>query len=361
MPAAAALHAATTAIVTPVLPAISFPLSRSLHNPRTIRGVGPAPRVISFWKQPWLRRRLAAQRARHWAVTHPTKVIDGVVQQREQQGEHVPCRNLITGEQTTTVCLNPDVFSVPLRRDIIWEVVRWQRACRRAGTHKTKDRSEVFGSGKKMRPQKGSGRARVGDMHAPHHKGGGNPFPKRPSNYSYALPPQTQALGKRVALSAKLKEGNLFVIDAPTLPTHSGEDFMKSMMANKWGSFLMIHLEGELDPNLALACRSNPNYEFLSDREVNVYDIIKHQRLVLTKKALKSIEWRLQKKNTIGNTEKTLRFMVGSFGGGYTREQVDFVKPSQPESARAVPDVDVDGLKLVVKSGKPFVTPIHWP
>ena len=138
------------------------------------------------------------------------------------------------------------MFNSPLRRDVVWEVVKWQRACRRSGNHKQKDRSEVFGSGKKARPQKGSGRARMGDPHAPHHKGGGHAFPKRPSNYSYVLPPQTIAMGKRVALSAKAAEGNLFVVDAPTLPSHKPDEFMRAMLKHKWGSFLMVHLEGEV-------------------------------------------------------------------------------------------------------------------
>ena len=361
MPVAAAAAAAVPA------------LARGVHAPRTIRGVGPAPRVASFWKQPWLRRRLTQQRAKAWAATHPAAQLSGPVRMAEQPWEELPCTSLSTAEPSSTpVQLDPSVFDVPLRRDIVWSVVRWQRACRRQGTHKTKDRSEVFGSGKKARPQKGSGRARVGDMHAPHHKGGGNAFPKRPSDYSYKLPPSIIALGKRVALSAKAREGNLFVIDSPSIPSATRSAFMQAVSAHKWGSFLMVHLDGELDPNLALVARSNPNYQFLSDKELNVYDVLNNKRLVLTRRALQSITWRLQKRNVDYRSvslrgegappEKSLRFMVGAFGGGYTRDEIEFVSPTAAQSAQGiVPGVDVDGMKMQIKSNKPYVMPIHWP
>jgi hypothetical protein len=201
-------------------------------------------------------------------------------------------------------------------------------------------------------------------MHAPHHHGGGRAFPKRPSNYSYALPKHTIAAAKRVALSAKAAEGNLFVVDSSSLSSASEEAFAAAMHASRWGSFLLVHLEGELDPNLALAARRNPNYMFLTDREFNVYDCVNAKRLVLTKGALEALHWRLQKVNVQGGRpqERTMRFLVGSHGGGYTRAQVDFVRPDAiPAGATPAPDVDLDGLKLVVKDGKPFVTPIYWP
>lgn len=263
----------------------------------------------------------------------------------------------------SSVELNPSVFGVPLRRDIVWEVVRWQRACRRSGHHKNKNRSEVFGSGKKARPQKGTGRARMGDPHAPHHSGGGHTWARRQSDYSYALPQHIINLGKRVALSAKAAEGNLFVIDEPTLSSASKTFFARATEANGFSNFLMIHLKGELDPNLALASRKYPNYEFLSDAEINVYDIVRAKRLIITRKALQAIEWRLNKSNSSTSRARTMRWMVGSFGGGYTRDQIEFVKPDaalEPND-KIVPNVEVDGLKLVIKGGQTSETPIHWP
>jgi large subunit ribosomal protein L4 len=223
--------------------------------------------------------------------------------------------------------VSANLLLAPLRRDIIWEVTRWQRACRRQGTHKTKDRSEVFGSGKKARPQKGSGQARMGDPHSPHHIGGGQAFARRTSNYSYALPQHIINMGKRIALSAKYAEGNLYVIDAPTMSSASTQDFLHAMAANRWATFTCIHLDGELDPNLALACRANDHYQFLSDAEVNVFDVVKARRVIITRRAFEALEWRLAPANASKRTqENTMRWMVGSYGGGYTRKEIAFVK-----------------------------------
>lgn len=259
--------------------------------------------------------------------------------------------------------MDPTVFNAPLRRDVIWTVVRWQRAMRRTGHHKNKNRAEVFGSGKKARPQKGSGRARMGDPHAPHHHGGGNTWARKQADYSYDLPQNIINFGKRVALSAKAAEGNLFIVDEPVLSSAHSRAFAKATENNKWSTFLMVHLHGELDPNLALSSRKYDEYNFLSDRQLNVYDIVNAKRLVITRKALQSIEWRLNKANTSTRTrERTLRWMVGSFGGGYTREEVDFVKPgTEVGTGKIVPGVDIDGLQLVIKSGQPYEMPVHWP
>ncbi len=95
-----------------------------------------------------------------------------------------------------------------------------------------------------------------------------------------------------------------------------------------------------------------------------MYDCVRSHRLVLTRGALESLTWRLQLRNLSDHSaHRRLRFLVGSFGGGYTREEIEFVRHTEtiPEGGRVVPDVDVDGCKLVVKTSKPYVTPIHWP
>lgn len=365
-PAAAACLAAAAAVPAASARTHSFHTSAAslAHNPRTLCGVGPAPRTVAFWRRPWLRRRLAQVRAKHWPQTHPTKPLAGEVVQATQPTIELPTRSLQSSTPTGSVHLSPSIFSVPLRRDVVWDVVRWQRACRRTGHHKNKNRSEVFGSGKKFRPQKGTGRARMGDPHAPHHVGGGNTWARRQSDYSYKLPQHIINMGKRVALSAKVAEGNLFVIDQPTLDGSKSYDFRSAMQANGWGTFTLIHLHGELDANLALASRKFDEYDFLSDRQLNVLDIVKAKRLVVTRKALQAIEWRLTKANTDAKTQsRTMRWMVGSYGGGYTRQQVDFVRPTDQVDgeAKIVPGVDVDGLKLVLKVNQPYETPVHWP
>jgi len=209
--------------------------------------------------------------------------------------------------------------------------------------------------------------ARIGDMYAPHHVGGGNAFPRRPHDYSYDLPQPIINMGKRVALSSKLAEGNLYIIDEPVLPSAEYEYFIEVMKKHKWGSFLMVHLDGELDPNLALSCRDDDNYQFLSDRELNVYDLLKAERVVLTRRVLDVIEWQLNRSNhqtsSKGSERGAMKWMVGSFGGGYTKDEIQFIKPGEhvPSDGSLVDGVEVDGARLVIKSGKPYATPIHWP
>lgn len=113
-----------------------------------------------------------------------------------------------------SVTMDGEVFGAPDRVDILQRVVRWQLACRRAGTNKTKTRSEVSGSTRKPWKQKGSGRARVGDIRAPQWRGGYRVHGPVLRDFSYSLPKKVRAMGLRVALSTKLREGKLAVVDS---------------------------------------------------------------------------------------------------------------------------------------------------
>lgn len=113
-----------------------------------------------------------------------------------------------------TVTLDGNVFGAPTRVDILQRVVRWQLACRRAGTNKTKTRTEVSGSTRKPWKQKGSGRARVGDIRAPQWRGGYRVHGPKLRDFSYSLPKKVRAMGLRVALSTKLREGKLAIVDS---------------------------------------------------------------------------------------------------------------------------------------------------
>ena len=117
-------------------------------------------------------------------------------------------------QELGTIVMNREVFGAPDRVDILQRVVRWQLACRRAGTNKTKTRSEVSGSTRKPWKQKGSGRARVGDIRAPQWRGGYRVHGPVLRDFSYNLPKKVRAMGLRVALSTKLREGKLAVVDS---------------------------------------------------------------------------------------------------------------------------------------------------
>lgn len=231
---------------------------------------------------------------------------------------------------------------------------------RRQGTHKTKGRAEVFGSGKKLRPQKGSGRARMRDGYAPTRVGGGRTFPKRPSNYGYDLPLARIRTAKKSVLSCKLKEGNLFVVDRPLLATADSERFLLAMKRLQWGEYLLVHARDELDPNLVWASKGLPSFDYLCEDKLNVLDLLKAHRVVLTKAAVQAITMRL----TIG-TEKTnadnTRFLVGTYGGGYNADQVQFARANETVPGTVVDGVEVDGAKLVIKEGAAPAQPIHWP
>lgn len=122
--------------------------------------------------------------------------------------------SLKSEDELEPVTLDGSVFGAPTRVDILQRVVRWQLACRRAGTNKTKTRTEVSGSTRKPWKQKGSGRARVGDIRAPQWRGGYRVHGPKLRDFSYSLPKKVRAMGLRVALSTKLREGKLAVVDS---------------------------------------------------------------------------------------------------------------------------------------------------
>ena len=135
--------------------------------------------------------------------------------------------SLKTGEVVEEIELDKYVFGAPIRPDVLHSVVVWQLAARRQGTHSAKTRGEVKGTTRKPWPQKGGGRARAGDLKAPHMRGGGVAFAPKPRNYYYALPQKIRRLGLRVALSAKYAEGRLVIVDDDDLESHKTKEFAK--------------------------------------------------------------------------------------------------------------------------------------
>ena len=130
--------------------------------------------------------------------------------------------------------LRADVWTMPMRTDIVHRVVTWQRACMRQGTGASKGRHEVRGGGRKPRPQKGSGRSRQGSIRAPQWKGGGNAFPKRPRDFSYKLPLKVQSLGLKTALSDKYRRGALVVMrDYALASEHANPDLAAKLLENE--------------------------------------------------------------------------------------------------------------------------------
>jgi large subunit ribosomal protein L4 len=198
----------------------------------------------------------------------------------------------LENEKTGTVELADSVFGVEVRRDILARAVNWQLAKRRAGTHKVKGRSEVAGTSKKPFRQKGTGRARQGSMKGPHMRGGGVVFGPHPRDHSHDLPKKVRRLALKAALSAKRADGTLVVLDKAEL-----EDAKTRILAQRaatlgWGKALII--DGEtIDANFARAAHNLPGLDVLPSRGANVYDILRHETLVLTRTAVDKLVERL--------------------------------------------------------------------
>ena len=185
------------------------------------------------------------------------------------------------------------IFGLEPRKDILQRVVEWQRAKKRAGTHKTKDRSEVSGTGKKPFKQKGTGGARQGTLRGPHQEGGGRAHGPVVRSHAYSLPKKIRALGLKHALSAKQAEGKLFVVDSLSL-TDAKTKVVSKQFATL-GLTKPLFISGEtVDVGFAKAIGNLIGHDALPVQGANVYDILRHKELVLTKEAVDALEARLK-------------------------------------------------------------------
>jgi large subunit ribosomal protein L4 len=198
----------------------------------------------------------------------------------------------IKGKQISQVELADDVFSIPVKSGVLHEVVTMQLSNRRSGTAAVKHRSDVRGSGKKLFRQKGTGRARRGDIKSPLLRGGGVVFGPDKRNYSYNVPKKVRKLALKMALSSKLLENELVVLDQFELDEIKTKKFVDVLKTLKLVSALIV-TERHND-HLELSSRNVPNVKVLRTEGLNVYDILKYRMLVLLEPAVKNIEGRLR-------------------------------------------------------------------
>ncbi|MGC2857088.1 50S ribosomal protein L4 [Novispirillum sp. DQ9] len=188
--------------------------------------------------------------------------------------------------------LDDSVFGLDPRADLLQRVVRWQLAKRQAGTHKTKGISEISGTTKKPYKQKGTGRARQGSMRSAQFRGGATIFGPVVRSHAHDLPKKVRALGLKNALSAKVKAGQLVVLDAAACDGKT-KALAAQLKALNWGRALII--DGpEIQETFARAARNIPNVDVLPAQGANVYDILRRDTLVLTKAAVEKLEERLK-------------------------------------------------------------------
>ena len=199
----------------------------------------------------------------------------------------------LDGKDVGSVTLNADIFGLAPRKDLIQRVVNWQLAKRQAGTHKTKGRAEIWRTGKKMYAQKGTGGARHGSARVPQFRGGGRAFGPVVRSHAFSLPKKVRALGLKHALSAKAKDGGLIVIDNIELKDAKTKSLISHFSGLGLTSALIID-GAQVHEGFAAAARNIPHIDVLPVQGINVYDILRRQKLVLTKAALDALEARFK-------------------------------------------------------------------
>jgi large subunit ribosomal protein L4 len=199
----------------------------------------------------------------------------------------------LDAKKAGTVDLSDEVFGLEPRTDILHRMVRYQLAKRQAGTHHAKDRSLVSGTRKKMYKQKGTGRARHGNKLAPQFRGGGKAFGPVPRSHAHDLTKKFRALALRHALSSKARSNELIVLDKAALSEPKTKVLKEKFAALGVESALIIS-GAEADANFALAARNIPEVDVLVVAGLNVYDILRRRKLILTKDALAAIEERFK-------------------------------------------------------------------
>ena len=183
------------------------------------------------------------------------------------------------------------IFGLDPRQDLLQRMVRYQLLKRQAGTHSSQDRSQVTATGRKSVRQKGSGGARHGAKSAPMFRGGGKSFGPKPRSHAVSLPKKVRALALRHALSSKAKSGELIVLDAATSKDGKTKALQNQFAKLEVANALIID-GASLDDQFARAARNIPNIDVLPVQGINVYDILRRRKLVLTKSAIESLEAR---------------------------------------------------------------------
>ena len=197
------------------------------------------------------------------------------------------------GSAAGSLELSDAIFGLEPRADLIARMVRWQLAKRQAGDHKTLGRADIHRTGKKMYKQKGTGGARHGSARVPQFRGGGRAFGPVVRSHAFALPKKVRALALRHALSAKVKDGGLVVIESATMEAAKTKALVGHFSGLGLTNALIID-GAEVHAGFATAARNIPNIDVLPVQGINVYDILRRQKLVLTKAALDALEARFK-------------------------------------------------------------------
>ena len=194
----------------------------------------------------------------------------------------------LSNKKVGSLDLADAVFAAPVNDALLYEAVRHHMAGQRRGTAKTKTRHEVSGSGKKLWRQKGTGRARMGSIRSPLWRHGGTTHGPQPRDYSYKLPRKMLLGALRSALSAKLRDGELAVIQAFNLNDHKTKTMAGVLKTLEVKKGVLLVDNGE-NVNLTRGSRNLPGVKLVASKDVNVYDLLGHQRVLLSEAAARKL------------------------------------------------------------------------
>ena len=194
----------------------------------------------------------------------------------------------LTSQEVGELELADTVFGVPLNEPLIHEAVRSFLANRRSGTSATKTRGDVEGAGRKLWRQKGTGRARIASLRSPLWKGGGNVHGPQPRDWSYNLPKKMRKRAMCAAMSERLREGNLIIVNDWKLDHPKTRDFINTLGTLKLGGKTLI-VDSLKNTNLMLASRNVQTTKVVNSYGVNIYDLVNHQKVVLTPKTVSEL------------------------------------------------------------------------
>ena len=197
-------------------------------------------------------------------------------------------------EKVGSLALSDEVFGAEVKEQLFYDVVKAQLASARQGTAAAKERSAVSGSTKKLYKQKGTGNARQGSKRAPHHVGGGQAHPPRPRDWAYRPPRKVRIGALKSALSLLVKEGRMVVVDSmpfADIKTKAAAGMLKTLQASKKA----LVVDGAGNEKLKLSLRNMEDALFLPPEGVNVYDLLRHDTIVVSQDAVKALEARCLK------------------------------------------------------------------
>ncbi|MEJ2040104.1 MAG: 50S ribosomal protein L4 [Desulfosarcinaceae bacterium] len=197
----------------------------------------------------------------------------------------------IQGDKVSQAELPDAIFGVPVKSAVLHQVVKAQLAAKRSGTACVKNRSDITGSTRKLYRQKGTGRARKGDVKSPLLRGGGVIFGPHPRSYVQKVPKKVRRLALKMALTSKLQDAELLVVDRLGMEEIKTKDFVAALQGLKVKKALIV--TPQPDRNLELSSRNVPDVKVMRTEGLNVYDILKYDKLVLLEGAIKGLEGRL--------------------------------------------------------------------